>query len=102
MKFLGRAKAAAFPAALVSLTIAVVGGLASVTHLSHRPHHGRAEPPDKRHLHRGAAGWLPVRVRGGIPGAAQAQGRRRCAGPSAVIGAVFGVLLSFMAGEVVP
>ena len=34
-EFLGRAKAAAFPAALVSLIIAVVGGLASVTHLSH-------------------------------------------------------------------
>ena len=34
-EFLGRAKAAAFPAAVAALVIAVVGGLASVTHLSH-------------------------------------------------------------------
>lgn len=34
-EFLGRAKAAAFPAAVAALVIAVAGGLASVTHLSH-------------------------------------------------------------------
>ena len=34
-EFLGRAKAAAFPAAVVAFALSAVGGLASVTHLSH-------------------------------------------------------------------
>ncbi len=34
-EFLGRAKAAAFPAGIAAFVLAVVGGLASVTHLSH-------------------------------------------------------------------
>ena len=77
-EFLGRAKKAAFPAAVASLVVAIVGGLASVTHLSH-----------------------PDRIMGAL---SHPTSGKRGAGATArkvvaVIGAVFGVLLSFMAGE---
>ena len=99
-EFLGRAKAAAFPAALVSLIIAVVGGLASVTHLSHpdRIMGALSHPTSGIFTEALLVGCLCVCVvvylvllkREAGAGARKAV---------AVIGAVFGVLLSFMAGE---
>lgn len=99
-EFLGRAKAAAFPAALVSLIIAVVGGLASVTHLSHpdRIMGALSHPTSGIFTEALLVGCLCVCV------VVYLVLVKREAGAGArkavsVIGAVFGVLLSFMAGE---
>lgn len=99
-EFLGRAKAAAFPAALVSLIVTVVGGLASVTHLSHpgRIMGALSHPTSGIFVEAVLVGCLCVCVvvylvlvkREASAGARKAV---------AVVGAVFGVLLSFMAGE---
>ena len=99
-EFLGRAKAAAFPAAVAALVIAVVGGLASVTHLSHpdRIMGALSHPTSGIFTEALLVGCLCVCVvvylvlvkREAAAGARKAV---------AVIGAVFGVLLSFMAGE---
>ncbi len=102
MEFLGRAKAAAFPAALVSHDHRG-GGRPGVRDapVAPKPHHGRAEPPTSGIFTRRC--WLAA--------CACAWWCTWCcssAGPApvrwavAVIGAVFGVLLSFMAGVVVP
>lgn len=99
-EFLGRAKAAAFPAAVAALVIAVVGGLASVTHLSHpgRIMGALSHPTSGIFTEALLVGCLCVCV------AVYLVLVKRGAGASArkaiaVIGAVFGVLLSFMAGE---
>ena len=99
-EFLGRAKAAAFPAAVAALVIAVVGGLASVTHLSHpdRIMGALSHPTSGIFTEALLVGCLCVCVvvylvlvkREAAAGARKAV---------AVIGAVFGLLLSFMAGE---
>ena len=99
-EFLGRAKAAAFPAAVAALAIAIVGGLASVTHLSHpdRIMGALSHPTSGIFTEALLVGCLCVCVvvylvlvkREAAAGARKAV---------AVIGAVFGVLLSFMAGE---
>lgn len=99
-EFLGRAKAAAFPAAVAALVVAVVGGLASVTHLSHpgRIMGALSHPTSGIFTEALLVGCLCVCV------AVYLVLVKRGAGASArkaiaVIGAVFGVLLSFMAGE---
>ena len=99
-EFLGRAKAAAFPAALVSLIIAVVGGLASVTHLSHpdRIMGALSHPTSGIFTEALLVGCLCVCVVVYLVLLKRevGAGARKVV---AVIGAVFGVLLSFMAGE---
>ena len=99
-EFLGRAKAAAFPAAVAALAIAVVGGLASVTHLSHpdRIMGALSHPTSGIFTEALLVGCLCVCV------AVYLVLVKREAGAGArkavaVIGAVFGLLLSFMAGE---
>ena len=99
-EFLGRAKKAAFPAAVASLVIAIVGGLASVTHLSHpdRIMGALSHPTSGIFTEAVLVGCLIVCV------AIYLVLLKRRAGATArkvvaVIGAVFGVLLSFMAGE---
>lgn len=99
-EFLGRAKKAAFPAAAASLVIAIVGGLASVTHLSHpdRIMGALSHPTSGIFTEAVLIGCLIVCV------AVYLVLLKRGAGATArkvvaVIGAVFGVLLSFMAGE---
>lgn len=99
-EFLGRAKKAAFPAAVASLVIAIVGGLASVTHLSHpdRIMGALSHPTSGIFTEAVLIGCLIVCV------AIYLVLLKRGAGATArkvvaVIGAVFGVLLSFMAGE---
>ena len=99
-EFLGRAKKAAFPAAAASLVIAIVGGLASVTHLSHpdRIMGALSHPTSGIFTEAVLVGCLIVCV------AIYLVLLKRGAGATArkvvaVIGAVFGVLLSFMAGE---
>ncbi len=99
-EFLGRAKKAAFPAAVASLVIAIVGGLASVTHLSHpdRIMGALSHPTSGIFTEAVLVGCLIVCV------AIYLVLLKRGAGATArkvvaVIGAVFGVLLSFMAGE---
>ena len=99
-EFLGRAKKASFPAAVVSIVVAIVGGLASVTHLSHpdRIMGALSHPTSGIFVEAVLIGCLIVCVavylvllkRGAGAGARKAV---------AVVGAVFGVLLSFMAGE---
>ena len=99
-EFLGRAKAAAFPAAVAALAIAIVGGLASVTHLSHpdRIMGALSHPTSGIFTEALLVGCLCVCVvvylvlfkREAGAGARKAV---------AVIGAVFGVLLSFMASR---
>ncbi len=99
-EFLGRAKAVALPAAVAAFVIAVVGGLASVTHLSHpdRIMGALGHPTSGIFTEALLVGCLCVCVaayivlvkRGAGAGARKAV---------AVIGAVFGLLLSFMAGE---
>lgn len=99
-EFLGRAKKAAFPAAASSLVVAIVGGLASVTHLSHpdRIMGALSHPTSGIFTEAVLIGCLIVCV------AIYLVLLKRGAGETprkvvAVIGAVFGVLLSFMAGE---
>ena len=96
----GRAKAAAFPAALVSLIVAVVGGLASVTHLSHpdRIMGALSHPTSGIFTEALLVGCLCVCVVVYLVLLKRevGAGARKVV---AVIGAVFGVLLSFMAGE---
>ena len=99
-EFLGRAKKAAFPAAVASLVVAIVGGLASVTHLSHpdRIMGALSHPTSGIFTEAVLVGCLIVCV------AIYLVLLKRGAGATArkvvaVIGAVFGVLLSFMAGE---
>lgn len=99
-EFLGRARKASFPAAVVSIVVAIVGGLASVTHLSHpdRIMGALSHPTSGIFVEAVLIGCLIVCVavylvllkRGAGAGARKAV---------AVVGAVFGVLLSFMAGE---
>ena len=99
-EFLGRAKAAAFPAAVVAFALSAVGGLASVTHLSHpdRIMGALGHPTSGIFTEAVLVGCVCVFVaiylvmlkRGASDGARKAV---------AVIGAVFGVLISFMAGE---
>lgn len=99
-EFLGCAKKASFPAAVVSIVVAIVGGLASVTHLSHpdRIMGALSHPTSGIFVEAVLIGCLIVCVavylvllkRGAGAGARKAV---------AVVGAVFGVLLSFMAGE---
>lgn len=99
-EFLGRAKAAAFPAAVVAFALSAVGGLASVTHLSHpdRIMGALGHPTSGIFTEAVLVGCVCVFVaiylvmlkRGADHGARKAV---------AVIGAVFGVLISFMAGE---
>ena len=92
-EFLGRAKAAAFPAAVAALAIAIVGGLASVTHLSHpdRIMGALSHPTSGIFTEALLVGCLCVCVVVYL-----VLFKREAV---AVIGAVFGVLLSFMAGE---
>ena len=99
-EFLGRAKKAAFPAAVASLVVAIVGGLASVTHLSHpdRIMGALSHPTSGIFTEAVLIGCLIACV------AIYLVLLKRGAGATArkvvaVIGAVFGVLLSFMAGE---
>lgn len=99
-EFLGRAKAAAFPAALASLVAAVAGGLASVTHLSHpgRIMGALSHPTSGIFVEAVQVGCLCVCVAVYLvllKREASAGARKVVA----VVGAVFGVLLSFMAGE---
>lgn len=99
-EFLGRAKTAAFPAAVVAFALSAVGGLASVTHLSHpdRIMGALGHPTSGIFTEAVLVGCVCVFVaiylvmlkRGASDGALKAV---------AVIGAVFGVLISFMAGE---
>lgn len=99
-EFLGRAKTAAFPAAVVAFALSAVGGLASVTHLSHpdRIMGALGHPTSGIFTEAVLVGCVCVFVaiylvmlkRGASDGARKAV---------AVIGAVFGVLISFMAGE---
>lgn len=99
-EFLSRAKAAAFPAAVVAFALSAVGGLASVTHLSHpdRIMGALGHPTSGIFTEAVLVGCVCVFVaiylvmlkRGASDGARKAV---------AVIGAVFGVLISFMAGE---
>ena len=99
-EFLGRAKKASFPAAVVSIVVAIVGGLASVTHLSHpdRIMGALSHPTSGIFVEAVLIGCLIVCV------AVYLVLLKREAGVGArkavaVVGAVFGVLLSFMAGE---
>lgn len=99
-EFLGRAKEAALPASAVAFAAAVVGGLASVTHLSHpdRMLNALSHPTSGIFVEAVLVGlfclfvavYVVLLVRGGSAGARKAV---------AVVAAVFGVVLSFMAGE---
>lgn len=99
-EFLGRAKNALFPASIAAFVLAVVGGLASVTHLSHpdRMLAALSHPTSGIFTEALLVGCLCACIvvyiillkRG-----ASATARKVVA----VIGAVFGLLLSFMAGE---
>lgn len=72
-EFLGRAKAAAFPAAVVAFALSAVGACFCDAPFAPRPHYGRAGAPYFGHLHRGRTGGLRVRVRGHLPGYAEAR-----------------------------
>lgn len=99
-EFLGRAKNALFPASIAAFALAVIGGFASVTHLSHpdRMLAALSHPTSGIFTEALLVGCLCVCIaiyvillkRG-----ASATVRKVVA----VIGAVFGLLLSFMAGE---
>lgn len=99
-EFLGRAKEAAFPASIVAFVAAVVGGLASVTHLSHpdRILGALSHPTSGIFTEAVLIGLFCVFVaiyvvllkRGVGAGARKV---------IAVVAAVLGVLLAFMAGE---
>lgn len=99
-EFLGRAKTAAFPAGIAAFVLAAVGGLASVTHLSHpdRIMGALGHPTSGIFTEAVLVGLLCVFVavylvmikRGASDGARKVV---------AVIGAVFGALISLMAGE---
>lgn len=99
-EFLGRAKAAALPAAAVAFVIAVVGGLASVTHLSHpdRIMGALSHPTSGIFTEALLVGCLCVCIVVYIVLVKReaGAGARKAV---AVIGGVFGLLLSFMAGE---
>ncbi len=99
-EFLGRAKAAAFPAGIAAFVLTAVGGLVSVTHLSHpdRIMGALGHPTSGIFTEAVLVGLVCVFVavylillkRGASDNARKVV---------AVIGAVFGVLISFMAGE---
>lgn len=99
-EFAGRAKQAAFPAAVVALAAAIVGGLASVTHLSHpgRIMGALSHPTSGIFVEAVLVGCLCVCVAVYlvlVKREASAGSRKAVA----VVGAVLGVALSFMAGE---